>query len=157
MNRPALVWLFASALNAMLLSGCGRDDSDELGTGPNDSADESTEGTDETEAGESSTTDSGGGEGAGSASTTSSSDSADTDGLCPDAPDASACEICLAESCCEQLMACESSESCTCMVDCVDEGSEPIACLLQCELDLPDLAYTQFSTCVASMCPQECA
>jgi hypothetical protein len=159
MNRRPLVWLFGSALSAIILSACGRDDADEIGTGPSDSTDESTEGTDETDtdAGESSTN--GGGEGGDSASTTSNTDTTDsTEGdPCSDNPDASACETCLAEACCEQLMACERSESCTCMVDCIEAGNTSVVCLLQCELDLPDLAYTQFTTCVQSMCPQECA
>jgi hypothetical protein len=148
---------------SILLAGCGGNDSDELGTGSSASTDESTEGTGQTEADESSSTTENGGEGAGSASSTSSTQdesdtSGDTDsGLCPDNPNASACDTCLAESCCEQLMACESSESCTCMVACVEEGNEQLACLLQCQLDLPDLAYTQLSTCIQSMCAQECA
>jgi hypothetical protein len=159
MNRPALAWLFGSALNAILLSGCGRDDSDEIGTGPSDSTDESTSGTSGTEASESGTPESSGGEGGESNSTTSSTaDGTETDSdPCADNPGASACETCLADSCCEQLMACESSESCTCMVECIEEGNDQLTCLLECDLDLPDLAYTQYSTCVQTMCLQECA
>jgi hypothetical protein len=148
---------------SILLAGCGGNDSDELGTGSSASTDESTEGTGQTEADESSSTTENGGEGAGSASSTSSTQdesdtSGDTDsGLCPDNPNASACDTCLAESCCEQLLACERSETCTCMVDCVEDGTTAALCLLECELDLPDLAYTQLSTCIQSMCAQECA
>jgi hypothetical protein len=164
MNRHALVGWIGSVLQVIVLAGCGGDDSDdEIGTGPSDATDESTEGVDD-EVGESSTTDDGG-ESGGSASTTSTTgedtdttEDTDTDtNACPDNPDASACEACVLESCCEQLLACEDSESCSCMFDCVEEGGTAVLCLLECELDLPNLTYTQFTTCVQSMCLQECA
>lgn len=163
MNRLGLVLVMGSALNAMVLVGCGGDDSaDELGS------DDGTEAADEigtddgAETDESSSTDDGG-EAGGSASTTSTttsdtteSDDATDGGGCPDNPNATPCEACVLESCCEQLLACENSESCSCMFDCIEQGNNQLACLLQCSLDLPDLAYTQFETCVQSMCPGRC-
>jgi hypothetical protein len=164
MNRHALAWWIGSALNVIVLLGCGSDDAgDELGTtGPSDSTNEATDGVDDDDVGESSTTNDDGGEAGSSASTTSTPDDGTdtTEGTdtnaCPDIPGATDCEACVDESCCEQLMACESSESCTCMVDCVDEGATSVQCLLECGLDLPNLAYTQFTTCVQSMCASPC-
>jgi hypothetical protein len=60
------------------------------------------------------------------------------------------------EECCEQLLACDASESCSCMFDCVEQGTEQVACLLECGLNGPDLTYGQFVSCVQGKCVGEC-
>jgi hypothetical protein len=167
MDRLALVLLIGCTSSAMVLAACGGDDSDddELGTDGDgstdagDSADESDDGTDQGESGSGD----GGEEGGGSASTTNTGTTDTTEGTdgtdegaCPDDPEASACEACMLEACCEPLLECEDSESCSCMFDCTEEGNDQLACLLECGLNVPGLIFDQLAGCLDSMCSRQC-
>ena len=68
------------------------------------------------------------------------------------------CGECLADACCEQVLACEDSADCLCLSECVASGSSIGSCQSECDAKLKevpafeDLAQCSDETCAAS-CP----
>ena len=69
-----------------------------------------------------------------------------------------ACWACTRDSCCDALEACYDDPDCTCYVDCVSAGTEPVTCFTEtCMLmmmppGLADLQGCQYKTC-GDPCP----
>lgn len=60
----------------------------------------------------------------------------DTDAMCdPDLPDDTACQMCMAQNCCEAYTACLEDEACQCVVSKCSAAVLPVTCaLVECQL-----------------------
>jgi hypothetical protein len=69
------------------------------------------------------------------------------------------CDACTAENCCDEIMACQADQDCTCLSDCVAMNVEPQMCLQMCNIDPNGLMNPQLLAlreCRNAECMQEC-
>jgi hypothetical protein len=68
------------------------------------------------------------------------------------------CAMCQAENCCEEIMACEANDDCSCFTDCIIEGMDAMACAQACEVNpmmIPELMALR--ACGMMFCMDACA
>ncbi|MCA9680817.1 MAG: hypothetical protein KC457_01375, partial [Myxococcales bacterium] len=77
-------------------------------------------------------------------------------GACEPAGD-QPCDLCTAESCCDELLACAADEDCTCFIDCLSMGIGGMECVNQCNVNpMMNEALGGLRTCRMMNCQQEC-
>lgn len=85
----------------------------------------------------------------------SGTETGDTQGLvCTAEPDATTCELCEADSCCGESMACTAEPICVCLVPCLLAGHSPAACETECGIDHGE--SSDLIHCLAQACAGEC-
>jgi hypothetical protein len=78
-----------------------------------------------------------------------------TGGLdCENLPVETECEICVAEACCTELLACLGNEVCACTFTCLAEGQDPNDCAVLC--GEPNDEVTELGECSAMSCGDQC-
>ena len=180
MQQTKLTSLFALCLTSTLALACGDDTApggDSLGDGDADTDTGTTDGQDEvgdndadtTGDGDGDTTTTGDGDGDtttgdGDGDTTTGDGDGDTtttgdgdgDAMCPLEPEDTECDMCVKESCCAELMACEADETCVCITDCVAEGGNELQCGLDCGVMGVNQAALNLTTCTSTNCLTPC-
>lgn len=67
------------------------------------------------------------------------------------------CGECLADACCDQVLACEDSADCLCLSDCVASGNSPGVCKNECGVKLQDVpSYQALAACSEQACAGSC-
>lgn len=82
--------------------------------------------------------------------------------VCPPDGDEDECSLCILESCCEALTACQSNPDCDCVVTCIAASDLPLdeaipECQTECEVEALPTEAIGLQACQASMCMVECA
>ena len=79
---------------------------------------------------------------------------------CPVSSNASACDVCLAEQCCTQVVDCESDLNCEnseqCFDACYTGPGSGGACAQKCESEFPSTQGTTLEQCAVSYCSSTC-
>ena len=61
------------------------------------------------------------------------------------------------DNCCDELLACEADEDCSCIAACVDEGGFPIQCAQECGVNGINQTFQSLGTCTNSNCFNVCS
>ncbi|PRQ02245.1 hypothetical protein ENSA5_24810 [Enhygromyxa salina] len=82
----------------------------------------------------------------------------DGDGMVCVPADDTACAQCTADSCCDEVMACQAEEDCACFTECLDEGNEGPTCAMMCGVNNPMMVagFVELRMCVANSCMMDC-
>jgi hypothetical protein len=79
---------------------------------------------------------------------------------CAVSSNANECDICLADSCCSQLSACESNPTCTesqsCFDACYTGPGSGASCAQKCGMEFPSTEGALLEQCAASVCLTDC-
>ncbi len=76
--------------------------------------------------------------------------------MCPPDTDDDACDTCVKESCCSEVIACQANADCKCMSDCTAEGGDLYQCGQDCGLDGMNAEFMALGACSLQNCADQC-